>query len=375
MSDDLLSKPNIQPGLVSIMMPAFNAAAYIQAAVESILAQTYPNWELLIVNDGSTDATAAILNLFHDQRIRIFEQPNRGEAVARNRALQEAQGEWLAFLDADDQFLSDYLEKALAFLKERPDLNAVYTDGLYIDSSGKVFGKLSDQRRGPFEGNLLEPLIRSSDVFGPPICVLVNRRVLTEHPTLFDERIVIGPDWDFFTQVAQYANFGYLDVITCRYRIHQTNITLQTGSHKRRESLTFCREKAIHLPGFSHCTQSTQEYVFYDLLINLLAGQPEVQNSVLQWAEFQQLPDVSQARLCRLLAMLILSKEGYDNGYAHIWLDKAYSLYPHDPKTRWLARLYALSPRLLTTLLQMRDRIRRTSIPDSPLAWAEKAAL
>ena len=374
MSSDPLSERNVQPGLVSIMMPAYNAAAYIQAAVESVLAQTYTHWELIVVNDGSTDATAAIVGVFRDARIRVFEQPNRGEAAARNRALLEARGEWLAFLDSDDQFLPEYLEKTLDFLKGRPDLDAVYTDGVYIDLNGKGFGKLSDQRRGPFEGSLLEPLIRASDVFGPPICVLLSRQVLLDHPTPFDERIVIGPDWDFFTRVAQYARFGYLDMTTCRYRVHQTNITVRTGEQKRRESLTLCRENAIHLPGFKDCSHATQEYVFYDLLINLLIGQPQAQNSVLQWAEFQRLPNVSRARLCRLLAVCGLSNSNFYIGYAHIWLQQASSLNPHDPKTRWVSRLFAVNPELLATLLRLRSKLRRTSISVSPFSWVKKTA-
>jgi glycosyltransferase involved in cell wall biosynthesis len=200
---------NLQPGLVSIMTPAYNAAEFIQSAIESVLAQTYPQWELIVVNDGSSDDTAQILKGFSDSRIRVIEQANAGEAAARNRALDVSRGEFLAFLDADDQFLPEFLALALAFLSGHPQCDAVYSDGYYIDRQDAVIGRLSDQRRGPFEGDLLEALIRASDVFGPPICTLLKRQVWLDHPLRFDPQIVIGPDWDFFTRMAQYQHYSY----------------------------------------------------------------------------------------------------------------------------------------------------------------------
>ncbi len=365
---DLNSEPKIQPGLVSVMMPAYNAAEFIRAAVESVLAQTYPKWELVIVNDGSTDETGAILAQFHDPRIRIFEQANAGEAAARNRALSEAQGEFMAFLDADDQFLPEYLSQALTYLLAHPQRDAVYTDGYYVDTTDQVIGRLSDQRRGPFEDSLLEALIRASDVFGPPICVLLRRQMLLDHPTPFDERIVIGPDWDFFTRLAQYASFGYLDQVTCRYRVHQTNVTVRTGSHKRRESLTFCRQKAIQLPGFAACSLETRAYVFYDLLINLLIGQPERQRSLLDDAAFQGLPVAEQARLCRLTALAMIEKNDSFIGYTHYLIQQAATLNPSDRKNRWLNHLYRITPAFLTALVRWRARLRQPAASHSPFS-------
>lgn len=105
--------------LVSIVMPSYNTAQYIGDSIRSVLAQTYENWELLIVDDRSTDNTREIVAGFADERIRFFEnETNSGAAVSRNRALREAAGKWIAFLDSDDQWHPQKLEKQLAFMKE-----------------------------------------------------------------------------------------------------------------------------------------------------------------------------------------------------------------------------------------------------------------
>src|SRR5512145_295142 len=98
------------------MMPAYNAEVYIRQSIDSVLAQTYPNWELVIVDDGSTDRTGEIASEYGDPRIRVFRQENGGEAAARNTALKNIQGEFLAFLDADDLYLPDHLEVSVEYL-------------------------------------------------------------------------------------------------------------------------------------------------------------------------------------------------------------------------------------------------------------------
>lgn len=106
--------------LVSVIMPSYNTAAYIGASIRSVLAQTYENWELLIVDDCSTDQTDAMVASFSDPRIRYLKnERNSGAAVSRNRALREARGEWIAFLDSDDLWAPEKLEKQLAFMRER----------------------------------------------------------------------------------------------------------------------------------------------------------------------------------------------------------------------------------------------------------------
>lgn len=106
--------------LISIIMPSYNTGGYIADSIRSVQAQSYPHWELLIVDDCSTDSTEeAIAPFLADERIRFFRnEKNSGAAISRNRALREAQGEYIAFLDSDDLWLPDKLERQLAFMKE-----------------------------------------------------------------------------------------------------------------------------------------------------------------------------------------------------------------------------------------------------------------
>ena len=342
------------------MMPAYNAGAFIGPAIESIQTQTYTRWELIVVNDGSTDRTPEILAGISDERIRVFHQENAGEAAARNRALQEIHGEFLAFLDSDDEYEPNFLARMVETLRPRPDLDGVYSDGVYVDPAGRSLAALSDHRRGPFAGDLFEALVRASDVFGPPICLLLRSRMVRASGLNFDTRIVIGPDWDFTTRLAETARFGYLAEKLVRYRVHTTNITVTAGNQKRRDSLALCREKAINLIRFTECSIETRAYVFYDLLINLLVGNPSRQEEVTHWPQFQQLPVLEQARLYRLLASQTIRDQEY-SAQTRAWLEQARQTNPRDPKNLVLYWAYRISPRLCSLLLQVRQK----SLPDS----------
>ena len=122
--------------LVSIIMPSFNTAKYIEESINSVLAQTYTNWELIIVDDCSTDNTDEIVQPFlSDDRIKYFKnEKNSGAAVSRNRALREAKGKWIAFLDSDDLWLPEKLERQIAFMKKH-DYKFSYTDYEKIDEN------------------------------------------------------------------------------------------------------------------------------------------------------------------------------------------------------------------------------------------------
>lgn len=122
--------------LVSVIMPSFNTGKYIKQSIESVMAQTYQNWELLIVDDCSTDSTDEIISSISNERIRYFKnEHNSGAAVSRNRALREAKGKWIAFLDSDDLWMPDKLEKQIAFM-EKNNYHFSYTNYLEMDANG-----------------------------------------------------------------------------------------------------------------------------------------------------------------------------------------------------------------------------------------------
>lgn len=124
-------------GLVSIIMPSWNTGRFIAESIQSVLNQTYQNWELLIVDDCSTDNTDEIVAGFNDKRIRYFKnEKNSGAAITRNRAIREARGEWIAFLDSDDLWAPEKLTKQLGFMKEHGYVFS-YHDYVKIDEESK----------------------------------------------------------------------------------------------------------------------------------------------------------------------------------------------------------------------------------------------
>jgi len=341
------------PGLVSVMMPAYNAERYIGQAIESVLAQRYSHWELIVVNDGSSDGTAGIVAGYKDPRIRVFHQKNQGESAARNRSLDEMRGQFVAFLDADDVFYPHHLELTVGHLQEHPQWDAVYTDGYHCDEEGNRLAPLSSRRRGPFTGDIFEELVRASDVHGPPTCVVLHRRPILEQDLRFDPEIVIGPDWEFMTRYAQWTQFAYLDDHTVLYRIHQTNISVRVGLQRRAIYIARCREKAFQLQRFRQCSLETQVAVFYDLLVNLLVGHPQRQQAIMEVTAFRSLPAVERARLLRLAAGRALSWDG-DRAYVGQWLREAQALNPSDLRNVLLSSLYRLHPSLCRLFVRLR---------------------
>lgn len=127
--------------LVSVVMPAYNCAAYIAEAIDSVLRQTYENWELLIVDDGSEDGTAEVVGRYTDPRIRYSRNPeNSGAAVSRNNGIAAAGGEYIAFLDSDDVWLPEKLERQIAFMRQN---GIAFCCAAYekMDEAGKRTGR------------------------------------------------------------------------------------------------------------------------------------------------------------------------------------------------------------------------------------------
>ena len=132
------TKSSVDYGLVSIIMPNYNSERYIQDTVSSVLAQTYQNWELLFVDDCSSDSSLELVKSFQDDRIHIFSmEKNGGAALARNRAIEEARGKWIAFLDSDDIWMPEKLEKQIAYMHEN-NISFSYTDYEVINESNKT---------------------------------------------------------------------------------------------------------------------------------------------------------------------------------------------------------------------------------------------
>lgn len=133
-------------GLVSIIVPVYNTAPLLDRSIGSILKQTYTNWELLLINDGSTDDSLEICQQYEarDERIRVFSQANQGQSVARNVGLDQARGEFIAFLDSDDEFLPNTLEETIATFNKYPESLVVEFPVMWINKKETIPARLKE---------------------------------------------------------------------------------------------------------------------------------------------------------------------------------------------------------------------------------------
>jgi glycosyltransferase involved in cell wall biosynthesis len=160
--------------LVSVVIPLYNSAATVRATLDSVLAQTYPHLEILVVDDGSTDEGPAICRSYHDPRIRLIQQQNRGLAGARNTGIRHAQGSILAFVDSDDLWLPEKIEKHLQHLGSRPAVGVSYSSSAFIDADGRPLGIYQT----PALDGITPELILCRNPVSNGSCVVLRREVL-----------------------------------------------------------------------------------------------------------------------------------------------------------------------------------------------------
>jgi glycosyltransferase involved in cell wall biosynthesis len=195
---------------VSIILPTFNRMEYLPAAIESVLAQSFTDWELLISDDGSDDPTRAYLQSLSDPRIRLLLQPHTGKpAVISNIALRAARGEYVAFLDSDDVWLPRKLEAQIESLTRHGHRKWSYTRFSLIDSSGKHSASVRDRNRAAPSGWILEKLLRSEAVIAQP-SVVVSRKVL-EQLGGFDEELTMCYDDELWFRLASHSEIDGVD--------------------------------------------------------------------------------------------------------------------------------------------------------------------
>jgi glycosyltransferase involved in cell wall biosynthesis len=210
---------------VSVVMPTYNCASYIVRSVQSAIDQTYQDWEIIIIDDGSTDNTRQVLAPYLDL-IQYIYQDNQGVAIARNRGCELAKGEFLAFLDADDFFLPEKLEKQVACFDANPTLNLVQTGWLMVGKKDEGIYGVQPWKSAPKLD--LETLILYKSVLSSAIML---RREWWKRLGGFDPRFSTSEDLDFVLRLALKGckSVWLQEVLTC-YRQHDKNM-MSSGSH------------------------------------------------------------------------------------------------------------------------------------------------
>jgi glycosyltransferase involved in cell wall biosynthesis len=214
--------------LVTVVIPVFNGERFIAQALDSVLRQTFTDWELVIVDDGSTDATAQRIEPYLQlPSIRYIRQKNRGSGSARNRALSVAKGRYVALLDHDDLWLPDKLLMQMDLLATQPDVKLVHGNIRFIDGEGVEFIPaalyVTDAAGRCFDTLFLGNSIAVSTVLLDRVCL--------EGVGGFDEGLLYAEDYHLWMRMAKRYQVGHVDEYLALYRKHENNLSLNIIPH------------------------------------------------------------------------------------------------------------------------------------------------
>jgi hypothetical protein len=215
---------------VTVLMSVFNGQRYLREAVESILGQTFEDFELLVVNDGSTDASRAILDSYRDPRLRIVEHAtNLGLSRSLNRGIAQARGRYVARLDADDVAEPDRLQRQVDFLDRHPDVVLLGSCYTVIDEDGHRIG----QRWVPVDDLEIRWMLEFCNAFAHS-AVMLRRDALAGEAVVYDESLVYAMDYDLWTRLAGRGRLANLDACLVRWRAAPGSLTSRLGDRTER---------------------------------------------------------------------------------------------------------------------------------------------
>jgi hypothetical protein len=230
---------------VSVMIPAFNVAPYLEAALRSICMQTYQDLEVVVVDDGSSDDTGQIAEAYPDDRVVVHREASRqGVAAARNRCVSLARGRLFAWMDGDDISLPARLAQQVAFLETNPEVSVVGTDVIPMDTSSRRYGTpwVPPSDPGVIEWGLL---------FGTPVVngTTMVRREVYEGASGYNEELPVAEDYEFWLRQSRSIRLANLNKVLLVYRRHGGNTTLMQRRSSTQESIRLTAEALSDLIG------------------------------------------------------------------------------------------------------------------------------
>jgi glycosyltransferase involved in cell wall biosynthesis len=229
---------------ISVILPTYNSARTIGESIDSVLKQTYPDFELIVVDDGSTDNTKKIVYGYTDRRIIYIYQSNQERSAARNKGIAHARGKYIAFIDSDDIWIDDKLAKQFPVLEADKELGLVYSDLYHFDDeTGEnlfVFSNIIKLYRGKIKLHLL---LKNCFIQSPT--PLVRREVINVVGP-FDPSLVFGEDWDLWLRIAAKYPIDYIDEPLARVRVHKNVGSLTKPSSTVYKNTLILLEKVDH---------------------------------------------------------------------------------------------------------------------------------
>ncbi len=223
---------------ISVVIPAYNVMAYLPETVESVIKQTFTDLEVLIINDGSSDQIVQWVSQLTDPRIKLISQENQGLPGARNTGITHAQGEYIAFLDADDLWEPSKLEKQVECFEKAPEVGLVYTWTTLIDSLRKPIGITFNY---DLEGKVWEQIL-VVDAVGNGSSAMVRRNCFNTVGN-FDTSLTWGEDWDMWIRIAAQYPFAVVKEYLTLYRQHPGSMS--KNLEKSLKNLDIVIEKAF----------------------------------------------------------------------------------------------------------------------------------
>jgi glycosyltransferase involved in cell wall biosynthesis len=209
---------------VSVIMPAYNAGQYIRESLDSIFAQTYKNYEVIVVDDGSTDNTQTILKEYPE--VRCFYTNRSGPAAARNLGIRNCDGEFIAFLDSDDIWRSEKLAKQVKVMIDDPDTALVFTENSFFNQAGVIPGFLGKKQR-LMEGDIVQNIFWKSGVGTPTVMV---RRSVFDKVGYFEEGLICAEDDNMWMRIANQMKVSLLDEQLVLVRVRDNSLSQTRGN-------------------------------------------------------------------------------------------------------------------------------------------------
>lgn len=303
--------------LISVIIPVYNSEKTIRQTIESVLQQTFTDFELIVINDGSKDTSLQIVDRIQDPRLKVFSYSNAGVSVSRNRGLSLAAGEFITFLDADDLWTADKLEDQLRALQENPQAAVAYSWTDYIDESSQF---LYPGSHTTLTGNIYEKILVHNFIENGSN-VLIRREALNKVGG-FDESLFGPEDWDLLIRLAAHYDFVAVPKPQVLYRLSAHSISANISRQEKQclkvieQAFTQAPESLQHLK--KHSIANLYKYLTFKVLAGSLERHKGISAARLLWlclknnpSLLRQHPKLMSIVLVKIVVVIVLPEQQF----------------------------------------------------------------
>ena len=274
--------------LVSVIMPVYNAEQFLDRAIQSILNQTYDKWELLLIDDCSTDNSLKLINKYSDPRIRLLvNETNRGIAQASNRGIEESKGKYIALLDDDDEAIINRLELQVEYMEEHSDVAILGGRSIDMDENDKILSLKGSVRNNP---KLIKAMLLFGNVDFYNGTAMIRKNFIVDNQLRYRDGCYGMQDYRFYIESSKYGKITTLDQYLLKYRKHEDNETkrnLTKCAKKRAKKFAEFQRESLEMSGFilkkeymiiinkafgemGHCDSIEELYLLYEALSEVM---------------------------------------------------------------------------------------------------------